>query len=508
MNFNKVIKSIASVSFITLISRILGYIRDAIIAAQIGTSIYNDIFIASFKLANLFRTLFGEGAFNSAFVPTFSGLLITKGKSYALRFASKMQAILILSLILFSVIMIIIMPLVINVTTPGFIGNSKAFSLTVELSRITFPYLFFISLAAFYGGIMNSSGLFAPFSATSIILNLVMIIAILLTKYTLTPAHALSYGVLIAGILELAWMLYFAKRYNLLVSWHKPKITKEVSKTLKNMVPSIIGSGVTQINIWIDMLIVSFIPGGMSYLYFSDRVMQLPLALIGTAIGIVMLPTLTQAIKSDNNENIAGLMQNSFNLIIFFSLPAAVGLVYLANDIVILLFMHGNFTINSVINTSNALIAFSIGLPAFIINKLLISISFAHGDSKTPVKVAWYTIISNAIISILLLEKLSHVGVALASSISAWINIFFLSLLLYKKKQLQIKKIPLLIEVLKYFISAVLMLLLLMLIRSNYSTSIGWFEISLLIIASAVIYLTSAIFLKTELYNICAKKFR
>lgn len=528
MKINTIIKSVAKVSFITMISRILGYVRDMLIAAQLGAGVLNDVFIASFKLTNLFRTLFGEGTFNITFVPMFSQLMVKKtnienienddkvnkiNKNAAIEFAINMQSFLISILVLFSIIMIIFMPLIMAITAPGFVEIPGIFDLSIKLSRIIFPYLIFISISAFYGGILASIGVFSPFAITSIILNIVMIMSVISYKSSSIfegVLYNLSYGVIIAGIFELLWMLYFAKRYKLLIPLCWPKITPQVKIALKRMIPSIFGSSIAQINVWIDMLLVSFISGGMSYLYFADRIMQLPMALIGTSMGIVILPALSQAVKSNEKDKISEIMYNGFYMIMFFSLPSAAGLIMMSQDVVCLLFMHGKFNMESVYNTSMALVGFSIGLPAFSLNKLLVNMFYSHGDTKTPVKLSAIGIFINAGLSLMMLQALKHVGVALASSITIWVMICFMVIILKKNEWISIKYKEIIKELIKYATSTMIMVIytilfdnILKIILINITVT-TWYSLIIAfikIISCFCIYMLSNYILKSKILS-------
>ena len=249
MNF---FRSTFIVSFYTLVSRMLGYIRDMVIAAELGTGILNDAFIAAFKLANLFRAIFAEGGLSSAFVPIFTKILVHDGEDKAKRFLECVNFYLAIILVFFTIIIIWIMPIIIEVTTPGFKEHKEIFELTVALARITFPYLLFISLAALYGSALNSIDKFFAFAFTPIILNIVMIMGVLYMPAQ-NKGYSLSYSVLVAGILELLWMLYFLKNNNFLPQIMIPEFSKEVKLLIKRMIPGVISSGVMQINIWINI---------------------------------------------------------------------------------------------------------------------------------------------------------------------------------------------------------------------------------------------------------------
>ena len=457
MSLSQVIKKAMRVSAITIISRFLGYIRDIIVAAQIGTGLLNDVFIAAFKIVNLFRAIFAEGAFSAAFIPIFLEVSTKKDKKSAMQFAAEVQSVLIIVLLIFTIIMIVIMPFVMLITTPGFAKIPHAFDLVVHLGRIIFPYIIFISLAAFYGTIMNSAGIFSPFAATSIVLNIVMIIAALSNKYAQTPAHALTYGSLIAGVFEFLWMIYFAKKYNLLLPIYKPKVTILVKKTITKMIPSIVNFGVIQINILVSMMIASLVTDGMSYIYYADRIAQLPIALIGTAIGTVVLPSLAKAFELEQKKRIEAITYHTFGMVLFFSIPSTFVILYLSEDIIRSLFMRGYFTELSVINTAAALTALSIGVPAFSMNRLLITIFYSHKDTHTPMKISIITMCVNIVISLLLLHDMKHVGICIAAAAAGWLNVICFIVILKRKRYLYVTS-KILKEIVKILISSCIMI--------------------------------------------------
>ena len=467
MNF---FRSTFIVSFYTLVSRMLGYIRDMVIAAELGTGILNDAFIAAFKLANLFRAIFAEGGLSSAFVPIFTKILVHDGEDKAKRFLECVNFYLAIILVFFTIIIIWIMPIIIEVTTPGFKEHKEIFELTVALARITFPYLLFISLAALYGSALNSIDKFFAFAFTPIILNIVMIMGVLYMPAQ-NKGYSLSYSVLVAGILELLWMLYFLKNNNFLPQIMIPEFSKEVKLLIKRMIPGVISSGVMQINIWINMIFVSFIEGGMSYLYFAERVMQFPLAIIATTIATVLLPTLSKQLRS--NLKLAFETQNAtIRMVLFFAIPSTFGLVYFSEHIIKLLFEYGAFTHQSTLNTSYALMAFSSGLVAFSLVKIFTMNFHAHGDTKTPVKVAIVSIVFNCLLSIPFMQKFGYVGIALASSFAGWLNCILLFYLLVKSSRYLPSKLNLYNSII-YIISSMFMLVVIALFE-DYLLHLHW----------------------------------
>ncbi len=431
----KIIRAVLRISSITMLSRILGYVRDAVMAATIGTGVVNDAFIAAFKLTNLFRTIFGEGAMSSAFTPMFSKLYISHGDKYAKTVAMHVQSLLILALLCFVGLIFSVMPWLIKITTPGFAKSPHAIDLAVELAYITFPYLFFISIAAFYGSILNAKDKFMPYAATSVLLNIVVILGI--SVFTISTVvdggeynvHVLAYSTLVAGIIELLWMIIFAKKNNLLLPFRRPYWYKYTKLLMKRLLPALAGSGVAQINIWIDMIIVSFVPGGMSYLYFADRIIQLPLALIGTALGTVMLATVARS-KDVAQTNL--LFSKSVIFSGFLVLPAAFGIYATAFDTVDVLFARGRFDLVAVQNTAAALALWTWALPAFVMMKVLTSILYARGDTKTPVKVAVLAVLVNAAVGLGLLKYYSYLSVVIASIASSWLSVAILLIVLHR----------------------------------------------------------------------------
>jgi putative peptidoglycan lipid II flippase len=419
-------KNAIVVGMMTLISRIFGYVRDAAIAFFLGAGALNDVFIIALRLPNLFRTLFGEGAFHAAFIPMFSRYTAGEGGLDKARdFARGVQAMLLVILLIFCTVMIIFMRSVIAVTAPGLENNPELFDVTVELARITFPYIGLMAIAAFYGGMLNSVGKYFVFALAPVFLNIVMIITVYLMDAK-TKAHALAYGVVIAGFVEAAWVLYFACRSNLLVKITKPQLTPEVKQLLKRILPGAVGSGITQINILINTIIASYITGAVSYLYYADRISQLPLALVGTAMGTVLLPVLAKQFAGSDPEVAIETQHKAIDFVLFLTIPAAFGIACLAQEIIGVLFEHGNFDSEATQKTAAALIPFAIGLPAFALIKLFVTNFHANGDTKTPVIIAALCIVVNLVISLSFMKVWGHVALALASAVSAWVNVITL----------------------------------------------------------------------------------
>ena len=359
------IKSTGTFSFYTLISRLLGYLRDVLIAIFLGSGPLADAFFVAFRIPNTFRRLFSEGTFNAAFVPSYSSEL-TKGKRKTQLFANKVFNILLFNLMFIVFIVEIFMPAFILLIAPGFSENSEKFDIAITLTRITFPFLFFVSLSSFFSAILNSHNKFAAASAAPIILNIILISVLLFGSYLADQlVYYLSYAVTIAGLVQLIFLLIFVKKYflpNLSLSF---KMDKKIKLFFNKLLPSIFSSGVTQINILIGTIIASFEASAVSYLYYADRIYQINLAIAGIAIGTVLLPNLSKYIQNKNAKKIVFIQNKSLELSLFLSLPASVALLIASNEITTALFGYGSFDEIGVNNSARALFYFALGLPAF-----------------------------------------------------------------------------------------------------------------------------------------------
>ena len=423
----KLIKAVTTIGGFTLLSRIAGFIRDILTAAFLGAGPIADAFFVALKLPNFFRRITAEGAFSIAFVPMFTKEMAQKDQKSAIAFAREAQSMLITVLTPFTLLMILAMPYVIACIAPGFGqdgDDTQRFDLAVSLSRITFPYILTMSLVAMAGGILNAINRFAPFAAVPVIFNLCLIFALAFSQQLNTHAgYALAWGVFAAGILQFVFMMWSLKKSGLRVKLQMPKLTPRIKKLFKLMVPSIIGAGVVQINLFVDMILASTLPAGaISYLYYADRLYQLPLSVIGIAIGTALLPMLSKAIGKNDAQNAQTLFSQSLQFGLMLALPAAVALSIIAAPIMNVLFQRGAFDVVSMMQSSQALFAYALGLPAFILIKSFSMVFFAHEDTRTPVKYAIIGTVLNIILGIILIVPLQHVGIALATSIAAWVN--------------------------------------------------------------------------------------
>tara|TARA_Y100000590_G_scaffold461939_1_gene624784 strand:- start:621 stop:2147 length:1527 start_codon:yes stop_codon:yes gene_type:complete len=418
------IASTSTFGLFTLISRILGYVRDILIAIFLGTSLFADAFFVAFRLPNTFRRLFAEGAFNAAFIPSYAGVL-AKSKIKADDFAKNVFNLLFIILLFFVVVAEIFMPQLIFLIAPGFYKDPEKLKLAIDLSRITFPFLFFVSLASFFGAILNSYNKFAAAAAAPIILNIILIGSLFFSKWiNVSDVLTLSYAVSFAGFLQLAILLFFVRKNFKPILSIKIKIDRQVKFFFKKLFPSIFSSGVTQINILIGTIIASFQAGAVSYLYYADRVYQINLAVAGIAVGTVMLPELSKNIKNNNFKKITNLQNRALELCLFLSIPAAVALVLASKEIITSLFGYGSFNNTSVSQTAIALTFFAFGVPAFSILKILSNFFFARNDTKTPFYLSVISVTLNIIISVSLFSKFGFIIIPIATSITSWINVF------------------------------------------------------------------------------------
>jgi putative peptidoglycan lipid II flippase len=368
-------------------------------------------------------------------VPLFAGKLAADGQEKAVSFARHVMSFMFICLVIFTILMEIFMPVVMHVVAPGFTDNPEQLDLTVHLSRVMFPYLVFISMVALFSGILNSTGKFAVASAAPIWLNITMILAVtVLAKYAQTPAHALAWAVFAAGIIQLVWLAHAAYRSGIILKPCLPKLDSEMKTLLKRMVPGIIGSGITQINILVSSIIATSISGAITYLYYADRVVQFPMAIIGTAMGTALLPTLSKQLKNHQKDDAIKTQNKALEVGALLTIPAAAALIVMAEPLVTMMFERGKFSDADTIATVAAMVVYACGLPAFVLLKIFTPVYFANGDTKTPVKVAAICFFANIALSIGTLSYFGHVGVALATTISSWLNIALLWGILWKRK--------------------------------------------------------------------------
>ncbi len=429
------LKSTGTFGFYTIISRLLGYLRDILIAIFLGTGMLADAFFVAFRIPNTFRRLFAEGTFNAAFVPSYSSE-ITKGKKQSNKFANDIFNLLFLGLLFLTIIIEIFMPVFVSIIAPGFVGDLEKMEVAINLTRITFPFLFFICLASFFSAILNSHNKFAAAAAAPIILNIVLILVLIFSKNLGDQlVYYLSYGVSLAGFLQLIFLYKYVSKYYSLEFNYKLKVSNKVKFFFKKLLPSIFSSGVTQINILIGTIIASFQASAVSYLYYADRIYQINLAIAGIAIGVVILPQLSKHIQSRKKNKILLIQNKALELSLFLSLPATIALIIGSEQIISALFGYGSFNENSVSNSSLALYYFALGLPAFALIKVFSSFFFANHDTKTPFYISLISVLLNIFISVYYFSEIGFIIIPIATSISSWFNSILLFIFL-KNRQL------------------------------------------------------------------------
>ena len=460
-------------SFFTLISRILGYIRDILIAIFLGASIFADAFFVAFRLPNTFRRLFAEGTFNAAFIPSYTAANL-QGKTTSKIFADQVLSLILLILTFIITIAEIFTPYLVYLIAPGFITDDIKFNLAVEFTRITFPFLLFVSLSSFFSGILNSNNKFAAAAAAPIILNVILIFSILISYLKgFDIAKQLSYGVTFSGVIQLIFLVYFTKKfYNPSIKF-KFKVSKKVKFFFKKLLPSIFSSGVTQINILVGTIIASFQTGAVSYLYYADRVYQINLAIAGIAVGTVSLPVLSKAFKAKNFSKVSLIQNKSIQLSLLLSMPASLGLIIASEEIVNGLFGYGSFTSNDVKMTSKALMFFGYGIIAFALVKILSNFFFARDNTKTPFFISAFIVFLNVIISLTFFDSIGFLIIPIATSISTWVGVL---IFLYhlKKNNFLLLQNKLFYNTFKIVISSLIMTFALIFSLKKYSSFLDY----------------------------------
>jgi putative peptidoglycan lipid II flippase len=435
------VRSIATVGGYTMLSRVLGFIRDILIARVLGTGYVADAFFVSQRFPNLFRSLFAEGAFNASFVPLFARRLTEEGAEGARRFAEQVMSVLLTVLLAFTVVAQIAMPWLMHVIAPGFAEHPEKFELAVQFTQITFPYLLFMALTALQGGVMNALGRFAHAAAAPILLNVVMILAlVLVAPFTGLPGHVLAWAMAVAGICQFLWLVIACHYAGIPLRLPRPRLTPAVRRLLRLMLPGIVGAGVMQINLVIGTIIASLTPAAVSYLYYADRIYQLPLAVIGSAVGVVLLPELTRQLRSDRPQQAMETQNRCIEFAMLLTVPAAVALIVVPEPIIAVLFQRGAFRPEATWPTALALAAYSAGLPAYVLVKALTPGYFAREDTATPFRYAIISLVANIILSVGLFQLIGFFGIALSTAAASWLNVIMLSATLHRRGHLRLDR--------------------------------------------------------------------
>lgn len=428
------LRSSLTFSSLTLVSRVFGFIRDILIAHYVGARLVADCFFIAFKLPNFFRRLFAEGAFNAAFVPMFAGELgegAASGRARAKRFAEATLAILLPVLLLFTALVEIFMGPFVWLLTGGFADEDPdKFPLAVELTRLTFPYLMLISLVSLLSGTLNALKRFAAAAAAPILLNLTLITSLLAFHETeLIAGRSLAAAVSIGGVVQLCLLLVACKRAGFALRLPRPRVSPEIKQLLALFFPAALGAGVVQLNLLIDMVLAArFLPeGSISFLFYADRLNQLPIGLVGVAIGTVLLPLMARHLAAGEADAAVAQQNRAMELALLLTLPAAAALIVVPGPLINAIFEHGGaFTPADAAATSAALAAYAVGLPAYVLVKVLTPGYHGRKDTRTPLKFAVVALVTNTALNLILMIPLQHVGFALATALSSWLSVALL----------------------------------------------------------------------------------
>jgi putative peptidoglycan lipid II flippase len=417
----------ATVGGLTLLSRITGFVRDIVMAAVLGAGPIADAFFVALRLPNHFRAIFAEGAFNAAFVPAYASLHASGAGDAARFFADRVFTILLASQLMLLAIALVFTPAVIDLLAPGFSNDPIRFPLAVELTRLTFPYLLLVTLVTLYGGILNALQRFAAAAAAPILLNLSMIATLTFATFFPTAGHAAAWGVLIAGCLEVLLVAGNASRQGVLPAFRWPRLDADMMIFFKRLGPATAGSAGTQIALFADTIIASFLAAGaLSALYYADRLNQLPIGVIGIAAGTVLLPEMARRVASGEEAGARHAQNRAIELTLILSIPCCIAFLIVPELIMRALFMRGAFTAADAQAAGATLAAYAIGLLPFVLIRSAASTFLARGDTLTPAKALFFAVLANVALKVLLYKQFAQVGLAFATSIGAWINLALL----------------------------------------------------------------------------------
>jgi len=423
----KLYRGFAAVASITLLSRVLGFVRDVLIAAVLGTSAVADAFFVAFRVPNMFRRLFAEGAFDAAFIPLFAKRLHAEGPPAAQAFAGQALAGLTLVLVVFTVLAEIAMPWLMLLLAPGFASDAAKFDLAVMLARIALPYLVFMSLVALYSGVLNAFGRFAIAALAPTLLNVVLIIVLLalvaFRSGQTTAGIALAWAITASGVLQVIVVSLAAARIGMRVPIERPHLTPDMRRLMTLSTPGVIAGGMAQLTMVISTIIATLQDRVVSWLYYADRIFQLPLGVIGVAIGVVLLPDLSHKLRSGDHDAVLASENRALEFALLLTMPAAIALFIASGPIMCVLFERGAFTAADTQATAAMLSALALGLPAYVMIKVLHPSYFAREDTKTPMIYAGVAMASTVILSFVLFLAVGATGIAIASMLSGWINV-------------------------------------------------------------------------------------
>ncbi len=418
------IKRILTVGGFTLLSRATGFVRDIILAAVLGAGPVADAFFVAFRLPNHFRAIFAEGAFNAAFVPAYARIRTQGGAERAGLFADHIFTVLLASQVILLALALVFTPAAIDLLAPGFVNDPERYALAVDLTRITFPYLLLITLVTLYGGILNALHRFAAAAAAPILLNVSLIAAMLTAAYFPTPGHAAAWGVLVSGFLQAFLVGGAAFRADVLARLRRPRLDADVRQFFRALGPATLGSAGVQLALFADTVIASFLPAGsLSALYYADRINQLPIGVIGIAAGTVVLPEMARRLAAGDEAGASHAQNRAFEFTLLMAIPCVAAFFVIPELIMRGLFVRGAFTDADAVAAAHTLVAYAFGLLPFVLIRSAVATFFARGDTATPVLAALIAAAVNIGFKVLLMGPLAQVGLALATSIGAWINL-------------------------------------------------------------------------------------
>ena len=431
------IRQFANVGGATLASRLLGFVRETMIANALGAGPVADAFYAAFRFPNLFRRLFAEGAFNAAFIPLFARTLEGEGDEAARRFAEDVLASLLLVLAALTAVVMIATPLIVTLIAPGFTSNAGKFALTVDLFRIMFPYLICMSLTAMITGVLNAYRRFLVAALAPLLLNVTaisaLVLAIVLELDTVSVGRLLSWSIPAAGVAQLLWVVFAARRIGFTARFRLPKLTPGVKRLLWLAAPAAAAGGITQINLFIGQIIASTKEGAIAVLQYADRIYQLPLGVVGIAIGVVLLPELARALKAGHQREAQHNQNRALEFALFLTLPAATALSMISIVVVRVLYERGAFGPETSEITARVVAIFALGLPAFVMIKVFTPGYFAREDTRTPMLFAGISVATNVAFALTLFPVIAEAGIATAESVSGWVNAGLLIVTLWRR---------------------------------------------------------------------------
>ena len=487
------------VGLATLVSRVLGFVRDMVIAYFFGTASTADAFFVAFRIPNLLRRLFAEGAFTVAFIPVFTESLTHQGKEAALEIARSVLTALALVLALLSLLGILFAPEVVRAIAPGFTDDPGKLGLTASLTRITFPYIFFVGLVAGCMGVLNSLRHFAAPALAPTLLNATMIGFLVVLHSSLEePIYALAWGALVGGLFQLLLQVPFMTKRGFsfvpLFRFNNPAL----KRILYLMLPTALGAAVYQVSILVGTLLASLLPSGsVSYLYYADRLVQFPLGVFAIALGTASLPSMSRFAATGDMEGLIETFSHSLRLVLFIAIPSMAGLIVLRNPIVSVLFQRGAFDMNASVRTASALLYYSLGLWAFSGIRIVLSAFFSLQDTRTPVKVAVLSLAANIVFSLLLMGPMQHNGLALAASLSSALNLGIL-LVLLRRKTGRMDGRRIMASLIKTSIATCCMILILGLVGLASLPGGGFLRLAAELVIGFSVYLVSAFVLGSD----------